>query len=125
MLCRPRIDLNAEVFPGSLNFVRNSFQILRPSQVHCGIKLAMFERKWTESEEKVFREVQSGLTRAPVMAYFTPRIPTCIVTDASPLGLGAILEQKQSDGEYRLVYYASRKLTDTESRYSQFEREAL
>ena len=58
------------------------------------------------------------------MTYFTPGLPTRIVTDASPVGLGAILEQKQSDGEYRPVYYASRKLTDTESRYSQFEREA-
>ena len=59
------------------------------------------------------------------MAYFTPGPPTSIVTDASPVGVGAILEQKQSNGEYRPVYYASRKLTDTESRYSQFEREAL
>ena len=83
------------------------------------------EWKWTESEENAFREVKSCLTRAPVMAYFTPGLPTRIVTDASPVGLGAILEQKQSDGEYRPVYYASRKLTDTESRYSQFEREAL
>ena len=53
------------------------------------------EWKWTESEEKAFREVKSCLTRAPVMAYFTR-----IVTDASPVGLGAIIEQKQSDGEY-------------------------
>ena len=28
------------------------------------------------------------------MAYFTPGLPTRIVTDASPIGLGAILEQK-------------------------------
>ena len=52
-------------------------------------------------------------------------LPTHIVTDPSPVGLGAILEQKQSDGEYRPLYYGSRKLTDTELRYSQFEREAL
>ena len=83
------------------------------------------EWKWTESEKNAFREVKSCLTRAPVMAYFTPGLPTRIVTDASPVGLSAILEQKQSDGEYRPVYYASRKLTDTKSRYSQFEREAL
>ena len=83
------------------------------------------EWKWTESEENAFREVKSCLTRAPVMAYFTPGLPTRIMTDASPVSLGAILEQKQSDGEYRPVYYVSRKLTDTESRYSQFEREAL
>ena len=42
------------------------------------------------------------------MAYFTPGLPTRIMMDASPVGLGEILEQKQSDGEYRPVYYASR-----------------
>ena len=29
------------------------------------------------------------------MAYFTPGLPTRIVTDASPVGLGAILEQNR------------------------------
>ena len=35
------------------------------------------------------------------------------------------MEQKQEDRQYRSVHYASRKLTPPESRYSQFEREAL
>ena len=39
--------------------------------------------------------------------------------------LGAVLEQKQEDGSYRPIYYASRKLSEVERRYSQFEREAL
>ena len=59
------------------------------------------------------------------MAYFTPGLPTLVMTDVSAVNLGAILEQIQSDREYRPVYYASRKLTDTKSRYSKFEREAL
>ncbi|CAC5391313.1 unnamed protein product [Mytilus coruscus] len=45
--------------------------------------------------------------------------------DASPVGLGAILSQKQSDGNFRPVTFASRTLTDVEQRYSQTEREAL
>ena len=44
---------------------------------------------------------------------------------ASPVGIGAILEQEQEDGQYRPVHYASHKPSPTESRYSQFEREAL
>ena len=83
------------------------------------------EWRWSSLEEKAFNEVKDCLTRAPVMAYFTAGLPTRITTDASGVGLGAILEQKQDDGTYRPVYYASRKLTDTETRYSQFEREAL
>ena len=34
-------------------------------------------------------------------------------------------EQKQKDGSYWPIYYASRKLSKIEMRYSQFEREAL
>ena len=47
-----------------------------------------------------------------------------MVVDASHIGLGAILTQVKGD-EIKVVGYASRRLTDTESRYSQTEREAL
>ena len=59
------------------------------------------------------------------MAFFNQGAETCITTDNSPVDIGALLEQKQEDGQYRPVHYASRKLTPPESRYSQFEREAL
>ena len=59
------------------------------------------------------------------MAYFSQGANTRLTTDASPVGLGAILEQQQEDGLYRPIYYASRKLNNVERRYSQFEREAL
>ena len=59
------------------------------------------------------------------MAFFKQGAETRITTDASPVGIAALLEQKQEDGQYRPVHYASRKLTPPESRYSQFEREAL
>ena len=77
------------------------------------------------TKEKAFREVKSCLTRAPVMAYFQHGIHMRIVMDVSHFGLGVILEQKQSNGEDQPVYYASCKLTDTKSLYSQFKREAL
>ena len=59
------------------------------------------------------------------MAYHRQGAPTRLTTDASPVGIGAILEQRQEDGSYRPIYYASRKLSKVEQRYSQFEREAL
>ena len=46
-------------------------------------------------------------------------------TDASPVGLGAILEQKQADGWFKPIAYASRSLADVETRYSQTEKEGL
>ena len=59
------------------------------------------------------------------MAFFKQGAETRVTTDASPVGIGAVLEQKQEDGQYRPVHYASHKLTPLESRCSQFEREAL
>lgn len=59
------------------------------------------------------------------MAYHRQGSSIRLTTDALPVGIGAILEQEQEDGSYRPIYYASRKLSKVEKRYSQFEREAL
>lgn len=59
------------------------------------------------------------------MAYFNPVLPTQVIVDASQIGLGAILVQKQGNGCFKPVIYASRSLTDVERRYSQTEKEAL
>ena len=83
--------------------------------------------QWGAKESKAFQEIKDLLTRAPVMAYMYhgQGATTRLTNDASPVGVGAILEQKQQDGTYRPIYYASRKLSKVEAKYSQFEREAL
>ena len=47
-----------------------------------------------------------------------------MIADASPVGLGAVLVQKQNN-EYKVICYASQSLTAIERKYSQTEREAL
>jgi hypothetical protein len=37
------------------------------------------------------------------MAYYNQHAETRVTTDASPVGLGAILEQVQPDGQFRPV----------------------
>ena len=58
------------------------------------------------------------------MAFYDKNAPTEVVTDASPIGLGAILVQEQL-GVKRAVAFASRSLSEGERRYSQTEKEAL
>ena len=83
------------------------------------------EWKWTEDEQTAFDEVKRRLTTASMMAYYRLDADTGIVTDASPVGLVAVVQQKHDDGQYKPIYYAIRKLRDVETRYSQFEKEAL
>lgn len=60
------------------------------------------------------------------MAYFDQSKETELITDASPLGLSAILFQKTpGTSDRKVVAYASRSLSDVETRYSQTEKEAL
>lgn len=82
-------------------------------------------RKQCPTQNEAFNEIKDQLFCAPVMAYHRQGAPTRLTTDASPVGIGAILEQKQEDETYRSIYYARRKLSKVEQRYSQFQRDAL
>ena len=75
---------------------------------------------WTEKCEEAFQDVKKQLSGDTVMAFYDPKKKPTVVVDGSPVGLGAILLQ-----DNKPVAYASRSLTDAETRYSQIEREAL
>ena len=47
-----------------------------------------------------------------ILGYYDTSVPTQVIADASPVGLGAVLVQKQKH-EYRVICYASRSLSDT------------
>ena len=64
--------------------------------------------------------IKKFLTEAPVLRYYDVSKPITVQCDASQSGLGAVLLQ-----EGQPVCYASRALTDTESRYAQIEKEML
>ena len=80
---------------------------------------------WSEVEQEAFENLKDMVTSETVLKHFITGNETKIVVDASQVGLGAILLQEQEDKNFHPVMYSSRSLTETESRYSQTEREAL
>ncbi|UYV80241.1 K02A2.6-like [Cordylochernes scorpioides] len=80
---------------------------------------------WDLKTNKAFQDLKESLTKEPCLAYYNLNSPTELITDASPIGLGAVLIQTQQNGIKRPIAYASRSLTDTEKRYSQIEKETL
>ena len=80
---------------------------------------------WDAPQEEAFQYIKKQLSSAPVLAHYSSSRKTRLSTDASSYGLGAVLQQKQDDGIFKPVFYASRSLTPTEQQYAQVEKEAL
>ena len=79
---------------------------------------------WGPDQDKAFSQVKLELTQPTILTHYNPDAPTKISADASSFGLGAVLLQKSKLG-WKPVAFASRSLTDTETRYAQIEKEAL
>ena len=75
--------------------------------------------------EEAFNRLKTLLTEAPVLAFPDFSCDFRLETDASGLGLGAVLSQEQADGTTRPIAYASRTLQLHERNFSATEMEAL
>lgn len=71
-----------------------------------------------------FIKIKSELSSAPILALPDFSEPFEIHCDASDVGVGAMLLQKQN-GVYRVIAYFSAKLTPAQQRYSTTEKECL
>ena len=83
--------------------------------------------RWEQHHQAALDRIKKELCSAPILSYYDPdpETATILQCDASQKGLGAWIRQIDSNGKDRIVAMASRSLTDTESRYSNIERECL
>ena len=79
---------------------------------------------WTSAHEKCFNDIKQIFNSDIILRSFDPNRVTIVESDASSYGLGCVLLQKYSDGNYP-VQFASRSLNQAERNYSQIERVAL
>lgn len=81
---------------------------------------------WKDEQEKAFRNVREAIVKCTTtQGFFSNTDETFLYTDASPVALGAVLVQRNPEGKYRIIAFASKLLSPTERRYSQCQREAL
>ena len=84
-------------------------------------------KDWQEKHVKAFQTLKTRLTSSPILhlPVFRYEIPFVLRTDASGVGVGAVLLQ-EIEGEGRLpIAYASKKLLPREKNYSTIEKECL
>ena len=66
---------------------------------------------------KAFDRLKAACLQAPILSFPDFSKPFLLEMDASGKGLGAVLSQKQSDGQYHPTAYASHIMNETEQRY--------
>ena len=75
--------------------------------------------------QKAFDRLKATCLQAPILAFLDFNKPFLLETDASGRGLGAVLSQKQADGRYHPIAYASHMMNETEQRYHSNKQEFL
>ena len=78
------------------------------------------EWQWLKQHSVAFNTVKKYLTESPVLKYYNVNEEVTIQCDTSETGVGVVLMQNGQP-----ICYASRALTDTETRYAQIEKELL
>ena len=74
---------------------------------------------------EAFDCLKAACLQAPILTFPDFDKPFFLETDASGRGLGAVLSQKQADGRYHPITYASHVMNETEQRYHSNKQEFL
>ncbi|CDH61116.1 hypothetical protein RO3G_16746 [Lichtheimia corymbifera JMRC:FSU:9682] len=72
--------------------------------------------KWTDKHTDAFIAIQKILTNTPILRYPNMAYPFSVATDASNVGIGAVLYQV-IDGETRHISFMARALSKSERNY--------
>ena len=80
---------------------------------------------WERAPTDAFDNIKKILASTTVLAHYNHQAETIVSADASSFGVGAVLLQRQDNGDWRPVAYASHSMTETQQRYAQIEKEAF
>ena len=79
---------------------------------------------WSEDCQTAFQKAKHILCKATLLHHPRPQATTSVTVDASNTAMGALLEQIHEDSWVPIAFF-SRKLSETEKKYSAFDRELL
>lgn len=125
---KPKTVASLRRFLGMLNFYRrnlsNAASTLAPlnSYLKGAVKNDKREIQWTPEAERAFEKAKTDLSNATLLVH--PRVDANIrlVTDASDLCMGAVLEQSTGDVWEPLAFF-SQKFSPAQTKYSAYDRE--
>ena len=124
---RPETKKQVQSFLGMVGFYRKFI----PQFAEIALPLTNLTKKgcpnkvvWEDEHQRSFEKLKSYMTHTPILRLPDLNETFVLRTDASNVGLGAVLMQKFNDMNFPIAY-ASKKLLPRETRYSVIERECL
>jgi hypothetical protein len=107
-------------------FIKDFAQIAAP--IHAVTNKNKNQRhafRWNSEQTDSFNKLRSAITSKPLVLDFPDSTsPLILSTDASDIGIGAVLRQETPSGP-KILYYFSQMLTSPQRKYATIEREAL
>ena len=117
----PQCKKQVQSFIGMVNYLSKFStrisELTEPIRDLCKEKLPF---NWGPEHDGAIHLIKIEIATAPILAYYNPKKPTILQTDASCKGLGACLLQNQKP-----VYFASKALSETQKGYVAIELESL
>ena len=106
-------------------FIKNCAGIIKPlNDLSTTVKDDAQKLQWNDQATTAFKDSKHALASATLL--FHPKLDaiTSIMTDASDYAVGAVLQQ-YVDQQWCPIAYFSKKLKQSETKYSTYDRELL
>ncbi|KAL0161345.1 hypothetical protein M9458_045070, partial [Cirrhinus mrigala] len=81
--------------------------------------------QWGPEAAEAFQDLKRRFTSAPILTIPDPERPFVVEVDASEVGIGAILSQRDGDGKLHPCAFMSHRLSEAERNYHVGDRELL
>ena len=130
---RPQTVRQLQSFLGLINYyrryIKNYAHIASPLHKLTGGRVNETKLKkeiqWNAEAEVAFEKLKETLAEKVTLAFPNFKKKFFLTTDASNVAIGGVLQQKDENNQLRPLTFFSRKLSQSEAKYSTIEREAL
>ncbi|XP_058461165.1 uncharacterized protein K02A2.6-like [Malaya genurostris] len=123
---RPTTKEEVRSFLGLVNFVGHFIPRLSTRSEPLRRYIRGDDNLYGEEQHKAFNDLRDELSNGvQKLGFYDPEDITELYVDASSVGLGAVLVQKDKCSVPRIITFASKGLTSAEKAYPQTQREAL